>query len=377
MSCPATGIKDFPIQNNATITPTLNESIFEPSTLDIQWAKKGTVPAFQQNYLTEGIYSSGEQTTTLRLKGNSYTLKIVKLADPQHRSLLLEADKPLCIGEIVMVFESASALTEKFVFLSIPILNKPSTSLSPYLESIRLDRLPGRPISLSELLPTSKKYISYTTCLHQVISNKTNPVQAAVLVFTGGLFYPQAQLNELVKKSKVPLQLGPLFDGLMAKTNTVLFLIATEADYKNYLRSSELSRSTANTTGLGERIDSTDSYKCVPLNPDETVRNNRLIIDTDKGVPLSQVLKDKKDEQGEGKITPGMVERMIAVVLGTAAGIFILSIFAYIFSLVTSENADPAWPWLLERTRDLMPMIFVSMVVGIIGFLIGFFTSTT
>jgi hypothetical protein len=71
------------------------------------------------------------------------------------------------------------------------------------------------------------------------------------------------------------------------------------------------------------------------------------------------------------------VERMIAVVLGTAAGIFILSIIAYFFSLYTSENADPAWPWLLERTRDLMPMIFVSMVVGIIGFLIGFFTNTT
>ncbi len=376
MSCPATGIKDFPIQNNATITPTLNESIFEPSTLEVQWATRGTVPAFQQNYLTEGIYNSGEQTTTLRLRGNSYTLKIVKLADPQHKSLLPDTDKSLCLGEIVMVFESAAALTEKFVFLCIPILNKASTSLSPYLESIRLDRLPGRPISLSDLLPNSKKYISYATCLHQVISNKTNPVQAAVLVFTGGLSYPEAQFKDVLKKTKIAAQLGPLFDGLMPKTNAALFLIATEADYKNYLRYSELTTTSSNTTG-GKRIDSTDSYKCVPLNPDETVKNNRLVIDTDKGVPLSQVLKDKKDEQGEAKITPGMVERMIAVVLGTAAGIFILSIFAYIFSLVTSENADPAWPWLMERTRDLMPMIFVSMVVGIIGFLIGFFTNTT
>jgi hypothetical protein len=376
MSCPATGIKDFPIQNNVTITQTLNESIFEPSTLDVQWAKRGTVPAFQENYLTEGIYSSGEQTTTLRLKGNSYTLKIVKLADPQHRTLLPDADKPLCLGEIVMIFESATALTEKFVFLCIPILNKVSSTLSPYLESIRLDRLPGRPISLSDLLPNSKKYVSYATCLHQVTSGKTNPAQAAVLVFTGGLLYPQAQFNDVVKKMKVELQLGSLFDGLMPKTNASPFLIATQTDYKNYLRYSELLASTGTSIG-GQRIDSTDSYKCVPLNPDETVKNNRLIIDTDKGIPLSQVLKEKKDEQGEAKITPGMVERMIAVVLGTAAGIFILSIVAYFFSLVTSENADPAWPWLLERTRDLIPMIFVSMVVGIIGFLIGFFTNTT
>lgn len=376
MSCPATGIKDFPIQNNVTITQTLNESVFEPSTLEVQWAKRGTVPGFQENYLTEGIYGSSEQTTTLRLKGNSYTLKIVKLADPQHKSLLADSDKSLCIGEIVMVFQSAAALTEKFVFLCIPILNKTSTSVSPYLESIRSDRLPGRPISLSDLLPNSKKYISYATCLHQVVSKQTYPAQAAVLVFTGGLFYPQAQFNEVTKKIKVPLQLGALFDGLTAKTNANLFLIATEADYKNYLRYSELSGSSS-TASVGQRIDSTDSYKCVPLNPDETVKNNRLIIDTDKGVPLSQVLKEKKEDQGEAKITPGMVERMIAVVLGTAAGIFILSILAYFFSLYTSENADPAWPWLMERTRDLMPMIFVSMVVGIIGFLIGFFTNTT
>jgi uncharacterized membrane protein YwzB len=162
---------------------------------------------------------------------------------------------------------------------------------------------------------------------------------------------------------------------LVAKTNTTTFLITTEGDYKNFLRTSDLADTAA---GSGNRrIDSTDSYKCVPLNPDQTVKNNRIVIDTDKGVPLSQVLKEKKEEQGEAKITPGMVERMIAILLGTAAGIFILSVLAYLFSRVTSDTAEPQWVWLTTQSRNLLPMIFVSMVVGVIGFLIGFFTSTT
>ncbi len=379
MSCPATGIKDFPIQNNVTVTETLNQSIFEPSSLEIQWAQRGTVPAFQQNAFTEGDLNSGGQTTTLRLRGNSYSLKLVKLAEPQHKTLLPDTDKNLCIAEVVLVFESASALVEKFVILCIPILNRASTSPSPYLEAIREDRLPGKPISLKDLLPQSKRYVSYTTCLHQVTAGKTNPVQTAVLVFTGGLSYSQTLLRDVLKKingspTTAP-PLGALPNGLVAKTNTTTFLITTEGDYKNFLRTSDLADIAA---GSGNRrIDSTDSYKCVPLNPDQTVKNNRIVIDTDKGVPLSQVLKEKKEEQGEAKITPGMVERMIAILLGTAAGIFILSILAYLFSRVTSDTAEPQWVWLTTQSRNLLPMIFVSMVVGVIGFLIGFFTSTT
>jgi hypothetical protein len=88
------------------------------------------------------------------------------------------------------------------------------------------------------------------------------------------------------------------------------------------------------------------------------------------------VLDEKEAEQGLGKITPGMVERMIAAVLGTAAGLFILSIFAYIFTRVTSDDTATNFPWLVDQTKNLLPMVFVSMVFGVIGFLIGFFTST-
>lgn len=388
MSCPANGIKDFPVQNTVTVTNTLNESITEQPSIEIQWAKRGTVPTFQQNFFNEGIYGSAEQSTSLRFKGNTYALQFVKLAEPQHKGFLLPEDKSLAIGEIVMGFYSPTALTEGYVLLSIPILNKSTSSLSPYLESIRLDRLPGKPIGLDDLLPFSKDYTSYTTCLRKVTSGKSTAVQAAVLVFRKGLLYPSSRFGEVVKKIKIPGPMGRVVtsttapplgsfpEGLVAKTETSLFLIASDADYRNYLRSSQLLDSSSKIPG-GRRVDSTDSYKCVPLNPDQTVKNNRIVVDTDKGVPLSQVLKEKQEEVGSGKITPGMVERMIAVVLGTAIGIFILSILAYIFSRVTSDNTDVSFPWFMGKVKDMLPMFFVSLVVGIIGFLIGFFTSTT
>lgn len=385
MTCPATGIKDFPIQSNVTVTQSLNDSIKENSTLEIQWAKRGTVPTFTKNYLSEGNLSSGEQTTTLRYKSNLYTLQSVQICEAQHKGLLTASDKNLCIGEVVMIFSSSSALTEKYIFICVPILNRITSDLSPYLESIRQDRLPGKPVSLDQLLPSSKRYISYSTCLRKVIGWKTEATQANVLVFTDCLSYPLANLSELISKKMTgfdpkPTQtppLSPLIDGLIAKTEPNLYLISSEADYKSLLRYSELLQQGSTNQQGNRRTDSTDSYKCVPLNPDETVKNNRLIIDTDKGVPLSQVLAEKKEDEGEAKITPGMVERMIAAILGTAAGIFILSVIAYIFSLMTSENADTSFPWLASKTKDMLPMVFVSMVVGVVGFLIGFFTSTT
>jgi hypothetical protein len=295
----------------------------------------------------------------------------------------LLGDKESVNGEVVLVFESPTALTERYLFLCIPLLNKSTTSYSPYLEGIRQDRLSGRPVGLDDVLPSSKEYVSYSTCLRLVEQNKSTPVQAAVIVFWRGLPYPSSQLRDVCRKMKItpplnaPPRLESLVQGLIPKSETTLFLISSEEVYKQYLRSSELPSSSSRFTDVGTRTDSTDSYKCVPLKPDETVKDNRILIDTDKGVPLSQVLKEKQEEQGEGKITPGMVERMIAAILGTAIGIFVLSVIAYIFSRVTSENTDTSFPWFLGKVKDLVPMVLVSMVVGIIGFLIGFFTSTT
>ena len=384
MSCPATGIRDFPIQNSVNVTQTLNDSIYEPSSLEIQWAKQGTVPLFQNsNFFPEGIYSSGTQTTTLRFRATKYTLKTAQLVEPQHKGLVLLADKEKVNGEIVLVFESSTALTEKYIFLCIPLLNKTSTSYSPYLEGIRLDKLSGRPVGLDEVLPSSKQYVSYSTCLRLVQASSSTPVQAAVIVFWKGLPYPSSLLTQVCRKMKPvrkdPPPLKSLVQGLIPKSETTLFLVPSEQVYKTYLRSSELtsSSSRSRTESQGKRTDSTDSYKCVPLKPDENVKNNRIIIDTDKGIPLSQVLQEKEDEQGVGKITPGMVERMIAVVLGTAIGIFVLSVFAYLFSQVTSETSGTSFPWFMGKVKNTLPMVFVSIVVGIIGFLIGFFTSTT
>jgi hypothetical protein len=386
MSCPATGIRDFPILNNVPVTDALNESIYEEPSIEIQWAKRGTVPSFHTlNFFAEGMYNSGGQSTSLRFHGMTYTLQFVKLSKALHAGFLSAELKPLAIGEIVMGFVSPTALTEKYVILSIPIVNKTHSSLPAYFESIRQDKLPGRPIGLDELLPFAKQYTSYTTCLRQVTSGNSTAVQATVLVFRKGLLYPKNFFDVIVNKinipgpggrvvrSTIPPELGWFPDGLIPKTNATSFLISTDAQYRNYLRSSQLLERSAG--GGDRRVDSIDSYKCVPLKPDQDVKNNRLIIDTDKGVPLSQVLEEKKEEEGEAKITPGMVERMIAAILGTAAGIFILSVLAYLFSRVTSDDSYENFPWFIDRTKDLLPMVFVSIVVGIVGFLIGFFTS--
>jgi hypothetical protein len=121
------------------------------------------------------------------------------------------------------------------------------------------------------------------------------------------------------------------------------------------------------------RVDSTDAYKCVPLIPDENVKDGKIIVDTEKGELLSQVLKDRSDDDnsGQGGLSPADVERTIAIVLGIAIGIFALSVLAYAITLATTGNAGPAWPWIREQFSKMTPYGFTTLIIGIICMLIG------
>lgn len=109
------------------------------------------------------------------------------------------------------------------------------------------------------------------------------------------------------------------------------------------------------------------------MNPDQNVRDGKIVIDTDKGVPLSQVLSEKIDsDTPSGSITPGDVEKIVAILVGTVLGVFVLSIIAYIITIYTSKNALDNWPWLRLQTSSLLPITMVAILMGGMGFAIGF-----
>jgi len=388
--CSTFGIRDFPIVNSVTVTPSLNASIYEEIPLDIQWAPKATEPRF----IHDGPFANlgymeymdaGASQTTLRLNGNSFRLLSVQLCSPQHSSLLSKDKQSDCSGEIVMGFRAENSLSEAYLFLCIPILTRATQNVSSYMEALRIGRLDGRPTSLLSLLPsTDKHYISYSTCLQRRESAGTTTKQVRVFVFTEGMAYPTANFTELVRKIQSPPVSGRIFlpsiqlpDNLVDKSQALLFTIALETDYKSLLRYSEYyPQGTPESSQY--RTDNLNSYKCVPLEPSQNVKDGKIIVDTESGELLSQVLKNK-DDGGRGKrskLSPAMIEKIIAIFLAFVLVVFVILVIGYLITNFTTANADAFMGVIPKNMGTIAPVFFFSMLSGIICFVLGFFLYT-
>ena len=395
--CTGSGIKDFPIQNNVRVTDALNKSIEDNLLLETKFGLRSTPPEFMDSnkaFLNEGIYGQASQTSTLRLQGAEFSLLTVQIVKPIHVGLLTEANQRIVQGEILLVFKNNSTNGENYCFLCIPLLEKSTMNPSSYLEALRRNVLPNAPVGFDSLLPASREFVSYVTCISRTEQATCIAVQARVLFFYPGLEYDASKIRELrnsyfttsitvnkrttnIKQGQLAFPESSLPDNLTAKRSAAAFRISTEEEYKQYLISSKLLTPSQTSVSGNRRIDNTNAYQCVPLLPDDTVRNGQIVVDTDTGVPLSQVLKEKTAEDnetmGKGEITPGDVEKIVAISVGSIIGIIFLGVVAYMFTLLTSENAGPAFPWLKQQTMAWLPTAFIGIATGIVGFLIGMF----
>jgi hypothetical protein len=161
--------------------------------------------------------------------------------------------------------------------------------------------------------------VSYSTCLNQLQRGQSTSKNISVIVFSAGLTYLDSSLTEirrLIKIVSFPDVVLP--DNLIAKSQSDFYTIPSETDYRskiNYglysINLQEVSR--------GKRTDSTNAYKCIPLLPDQNVKDGKIIVDTEKGELLSQVLNERKAEinvDNPSMITPATVEQTIAIVIG-------------------------------------------------------------
>jgi hypothetical protein len=386
--CSPYGIRDFPILNSVPVTTSLNASIYDEIPLDIQWGPKATAPSFIYSGAFANLgyleYMGSEpSTTTLRFNGNTFTLISVQLCTPQHQTLLPQDKQRDCSGELVMGFKTQSSVLESYIFLCVPIVTRPTTKLSVYLEALRLDRLDGQPTSLLTVLPPSDQhYISYSTCLQRAEQTSTTIKQARVIVFTEGLNYPAANFEEIARKVRSPPPSGRIFlptiqlpDGLADKTEAMLFSISTETDYKALLRYSQYypqGQPDSSTT----REDNLNSYKCVPLDPSQNIKDGKIVVNTENGELLSQVLSEKEEEGKvkQSRITPAMIQRIIAIGLAIILIIFVVSLVAYAISYFTTPNADSFFNVTVrENIGPISATVALATLSGVVFFILGFF----
>ena len=363
--CPSTGIRDFPIQNNVKVNDDLILAVKESYLVSVQWAQRSDAPKIidQQNlFFDEGAqHSAATNQTTLRLQGNSYTLQSIQVCKPQHTGFVREADKPLVQSEIILSFSGSSA--EKYVFFCIPVINKSTTKPNVYLTTLINGRLPGGPISVGSIMPEKQGFLCYSTCLNQVQSGQSMATQARVFVFYEGiLFNTGAASNNLL-----------LPDNINASTMAVPFTLQNDIDFKNFLRSSDLKTGKGD-AALNQRVDATSAYKCTPLNPDTQIKDGKIVVDTQKGELLSQVLQERTTdlsaEAPQGGLTPGDIQKVIAIAFGIGFGLLILSLLAYFVSIYsTGEGSFPEGD--VISIPEWMSNIGPSIAIAVIGFIVG------
>lgn len=395
-TCSNQGVRDFPIQRTANLSPTVIEAVKESFLIDVQWATKSNAPEFvidtnDKGFLREGSYSSDASTTTLRFQGNTYTLKTMQITKSLHGSFFTEELQRNIPAELVIVFSTNNAIAEKYVIFSIPIFAGASSTQNVYLNALLQGRLPGKPISLGTVLPDDSKFIAYSTCLSQLQNNQSTTTNARVLLFYSTISF--AQVNELKKKlfsfrnpnnvmvpgtTTQPFPDVRLPDLINPKTMPVPFTIDNETTFTRFLRSGSL-KDTQSQGGVFTREDTTSSYKCVPLNPDLHVNKDRkIVIDTRKGELLSDVLakrdSDLNADLGKRGMSAETMETILAVAFGIAIGLLVLSIVAYFLSRVTaSEGSFSKGPWVVlpDWIKNGAPIVVVSLIVGLVGFGIG------
>ena len=351
MSCPPTGLIDFPIQNTVPINTLLLQKSAQDQMLDIQWGTRSTAPTNTNGLLDEGVNGTTSQTTTLRLNGTSYNLYQVQLCTPLHTSFNQPYDT-----EVVMIFSNGVSYT----LLCIPIKNVANATPSAYLKSLAEHALGGSPVSLNSLLPSDLHYLNYQTCLKQTAGQQSVTQNINVIFFTNSINYP----GNLTKRTVA------LPDGLVAKT-TGPYVIRTADDFNAKIKYGLYTVSSTNLSP-GQRQDATNAYKCVPLLPEQNVQDGKITVDTTNGTLLSKVLEDKKAdtnaELGNNNYTPGDVEKIIGIIFGTLLGLLLLSILVLFLMQYTSKTPIPIFNTIKTTLYNQSPMI--------LGILLGIFLTT-
>jgi Na+-transporting methylmalonyl-CoA/oxaloacetate decarboxylase gamma subunit len=125
---------------------------------------------------------------------------------------------------------------------------------------------------------------------------------------------------------------------------------------------------------LNRRVDATSAYKCTPLNPDTQIKDGKIVVDTQKGELLSQVLQERtadlSAEAPSGGLTPGDIQKVIAIAFGIGFGLLILSLLAYFVSIYsTGEGSFPEGD--VISIPEWMSNIGPSIAIAVIGFIVG------
>ncbi len=370
--CSPSGNVSFPLDLTFTPDSALYTSVKEIFSIEFQWSNRTTPPIFknsQTGVLDEGDSATRSNFSTIRWKGYSYSLAQVQLSTPTHTKWILDgAKKGKNKADMILLFKTKNLdAAERYIFVVIPLLEEALLSVEPaYLAALSGQSVAGQ-YSLLNCLPPkeTREYVYYTTCLEPSLKS------GLVLFFYQGCSVSKTTLDKIAEELGVTQN----WPGVQVPSEIRLTtpIVITREAFRAAVRVSVLGEQESRAPSQFEKR-GTDSYKCVPLNPDTAVVDNKIQIDVSTGDvrSLKSILEERqalREAVGPKGLEPGQLETILAIFLALMLGIFAVGggIYAYFYFTMDPTVAWPSW------TSQSVGVILTAMLFITAGFLLGYF----
>lgn len=369
------GNTSFPVLPPTVKDTALYESVRDTIPIEFNLGPRANAPIFV-NTSEARIDEANNTGTYIRYNGLNYKIFQAQLTAPLTTNWILSATTAENnVADLTVIFQSSSSTADpKYIFMSIPILRQATTVIDPlYIAALAGQNVSG-PFSLSQCIPSQGDYATYKTCL------EPNPFNAFCIVFYQGLLVNAATLDAIATLAGIRA-VWPSFKAPTDVTLTTTILPLTPDAFRAAVR--------INTVGAEQsqkmsatRVDNTNAYQCVPLDPDRDIANGKLTIDTSTGIPqpMTKLLGARESERkaagGKPPLAPGEMETIIAAFLGIILSLALVIGGFYAYHWYKDGNLNildsfPTW------VREFPWLVFTAVLFCFAGFLIGALTRSS
>lgn len=387
MACPANGLQSFPIEiSGFSPSRELYNSVIEPLNFSLNWGTSTDIPEFSQAASVQSgeLFHESFNSTKLTYNSATYTLLSVQITTNTHSNWLSlttsEAINTNNQEDIILTFINTVDSSPNFIILVNPIIriDRPIQS-SAFLTAFANQTLAS--VGPASLFPniSTQRYAYYTTCSKL---SSVGLMNTLVVINIQGLLVWKNIIDSI--KSKYNTQRGisfpnyvPAYYGMFSATPTT---ITNQIMFKSNVLVSKGYSSSIQTPPKPIQQIVTDSYKCVPFNPETDISGGALYIDSTTGTPMTNEIARRQKEKDEynskyaSKIPFTIIEKYTKIFTIIVFSVVFLFIIIYaILSLTAGESQMGTGATMLKLALANILKVPVYIVIAFFCTFIGLF----
>lgn len=400
--CPAQSLQSFPV-NLEGFTPTYEryETLIEPISLSLTWGQDTTPPEFSQmaNINSGELYHLSFNNTRLLYDNMNYALVSVQLTAPTHKSWLAlttpDAIVENNVEDIILTFTcesiegSSITKTPQYIILVSPIIRTPNPRINPsFLESLANQTSVN--VSPGSLFPNEQnhQYARYITCARGITSQSDFQNVMVIVNVQGLLVFDQVMktIEDNYKKQKTGSYSSyiPIYYNLFSSTSATI----QNMDFNTFVKVSRGYSTSVQTLASSKIVtETTDAYKCVPINPETQIDGAGLKVNSSTGEVLTTELANRKaqiDAYNSTKVSSipyTILENYTRIFIVIAISITAIFIIVYTVLTVTvgPEATGVGGHTMLQKISTNILKVPVYVIIAFfctfVGLMVGAFIS--